>query len=421
MKNIKVLFVIFLGFFVCLLGGCENGDAVSGISIKGNTIDTPFEICAGDVNYSDYVLLVEYESGKIEEVKITEEMIDDEDEINLFKVGNQEVNVSYKKKTTTMYFVVSDRELKDIYLPDLNVVYTGEDYEVKVEGNLPKNAVVIYPYGNTFREVGSYTLEAIVYENGYAVKTLESKVVINKATYDMSGVSFNDMSYVYDGTPKMINVLGELPKGVTVRYEFTGNLVDVGVYEITAIFSGDYNNYEVISEMKATLTITKARYNLDGIKFVDETFVYDGNPHSIFIVNEELLPEGVEVIYTNNGQVDAGVYEVVASFNGDGTNYEVIEELYAELIIEQATFDMSEVRFDSALFKYDETVKQIEVVGELPEGVSVSYEVFSSDLEISYAGFPSEVGTYVVVARFNHDNSNYLPIENMIAIIIIES
>ena len=82
---------------------------------------------------------------------------------------------------------------------------------------------------------------------------------------------------------------------------------------------------------------------------------------------------------------------------------------------------MSKIYFESCLFKYDGTSKVIEIQGELPEGVSVNYCIYSSNLNISYEEYPSEVGTYVVVAKFSHNNNNYLAINDMYAIIVIES
>ncbi|MBQ3288868.1 MAG: C10 family peptidase [Kiritimatiellae bacterium] len=77
---------------------------------------------------------------------------------------------------------------------------------------------------------------------------------IDKATYDMSGVTFSDETCAYDGKPHSLEVSGSLPSGVTVSYENNGHQ-EVGVYEVTAIFSGDAVNYYSIPDMKATLTI----------------------------------------------------------------------------------------------------------------------------------------------------------------------
>ena len=59
--------------------------------------------------------------------------------------------VIYEKQEIPMYLDVNKKELADVYLEDMNVYYTGQYYEVNVSGNLPKDAVVIYPKGNKFK------------------------------------------------------------------------------------------------------------------------------------------------------------------------------------------------------------------------------------------------------------------------------
>ena len=71
----------------------------------------------------------------------------------------------------------------------------------------------------------------------------------------MSGVTFPDGTFEYDGEPKSIFVSGTLPDGVTVEYGGNGKTA-VGVYTVTAKFTGDAANYNAIPSMTATLTIT---------------------------------------------------------------------------------------------------------------------------------------------------------------------
>ena len=404
-----------------IFGGCNKSDVITSVTVKNNSSEMPFEICVGEMDFSKYYLIVEYSSGKVDEVNITLDMINSNDELKFYKVGLQEITVNYKKQVIKMYLDVNEKQLTDIYLEDMNVYYTGEYYEVNVEGNLPKDVVVIYPNGNKFRDAGVYEIEALIFEEGFEVMHLTSTLVINKATYDLSDIEFNDATYVYDGKTKAITVSGTLPEGVTVSYEYSKLAKDAGVYEVTAKFHGDYDNYEIIPDMKAAITINQAKYNIDGIRLEDAVFVYDGTPHSLELINEHLLPDGVLANFENNSHVDVGVYEVSIYFNGDIKNYEEIDKLKAVLTITKASYDLSNVHFESALFKYDGTPKAIESSGELPSGVTVNYFIYSTNLEISYDEFPTEVGTYVVVARFSHNNDNYLEIEDMHAMIVIES
>ena len=419
-KNIKLLFLIFCGFFVFIFGGCNKSDVMTSITVKNNSSENPFEIYVGEMDFNQYYLVVEYSSGKINEVNITSDMIKSSEEVKFYKEGLQEIEVIYNKQSIKMYLDVNKKELEDVYLEDMNVYYTGQYYEVNVSGNLPKDAVVIYPNGNKFKNAGTYEIEALIYEDGFDVKHLTSTLVINKATYDLSGIKFTDASFVYDGKTKTIMIDGDLPVGVSVNYEYSDLAKDVGSYEVTAKFNGDFDNYEVIPDLKATITINKANYNLEGIRLEDATFVYDGNTHNLELINEDLLPEGVLAYYENNSHVNVGEYEVLVYFVGDNKNYEEIESLTAVMKIVKASYDLSNIHFESALFKQDGIPKRIEITGTLPEGVTVSYFIYSQDLETSYDKYPSTIGTYIVIARFTHNNENYLPIEDMLAMIIIE-
>ena len=82
-------------------------------------------------------------------------------------------------------------------------------------------------------------------------------VNISKATYDMSSVTFANVSYPYDGNEHTLTISGALPEGVSVTY--TNNTrTEVGSTTATASFTGDSTNYETIASMTATLTITEA-------------------------------------------------------------------------------------------------------------------------------------------------------------------
>ena len=127
---------------------CNKSDAITSITVKDNSSDKPFEIYVGEIDLSQYYLLVEYESGKVDEININSDMINANDEVKLYKTGLQEIEIIYKKQFIKMYFNVNKKELTNIYLEDMTVNYTGQYYEVNVSGNLPKDAVVIYPKGN---------------------------------------------------------------------------------------------------------------------------------------------------------------------------------------------------------------------------------------------------------------------------------
>ena len=227
---------------------------------------------------------------------------------------------------------------------------------------------------------------------------------VTKEYYDMSGVSFNGASYVYDGEEHSLSIDGVLPEGVNVMYVNNGK-VNAGTYEVTAKFSGDTKNYYPIEDMKATLTIVKA--GISGISFLGDTVTYDGLEHSIEISGE--LPEGVLVTYSGNKQVNTGTYTVTAHFTDTTNNYVTLEDLKATLIINKATYDMSNISFNSASYTYDGLEKELKITGELPTGVEVVYE--NNKLR--------NAGRVEAIAYFKHNNPNYNDIPSKTATLTI--
>ena len=131
-----------------------------------------------------------------------------------------------------------------------------------------------------------------------------------------------------------------------------------------------------------------------GITFEDASFVYDGQEKSIVISGE--LPEGVTVAYTNNLGTNAGEYNATAVLSGE--DY-MTKTLTAKLTIAKA--EIVGVTFDGDSFVYDGQEKSIVISGELPEGVTVSYENNKG----------TEARTYAAVAILSGNNYNTLRLE----------
>ena len=107
---------------------------------------------------------------------------------------------------------------------------------------------------------GDYTVKAtFAATDNYNEVTATADFTITKATYNMTGVKFEDASYTYDGSEKTLTISGTLPTGVTVAYE-NNKLTNAGSVTATAKFTiADSDNYCAIDAMTATLTITKAK------------------------------------------------------------------------------------------------------------------------------------------------------------------
>ncbi len=248
------------------------------------------------------------------------------------------------------------------------------------------------------------------YADGYYIATVV--VTVNKATYDMTGVTFADNTFVYDGKAHSLAIGGELPSGVTVTYENkdkNGKVVDsavnVGEYIVTAKFSGDGDNYNAISDMSATLTI-KAKDITNATVTLGDSLTYDGLEQTQ-TVTSVTIDDLTVTSYTISGNkaTNAGKYSLTITANGNFTG-----TVTADWSIEKATYDMSGVTFADNTFVYDGKAYSLAIGGTLPNGVTVTYE--NND--------KTESGNYTVTAKFSGDGDNYNIIADMMAMLTIK-
>ena len=143
-----------------------------------------------------------------------------------------------------------------------------ENWVYGKSANLPRSSVrygtVKYLYAakgdNVYSEfaptkAGTYLLKAYVEaEEEYSAAEKVIEFTVEKATYNMRGISFSDLYVIADGSQHTVEIRGELPEGVTVVYE--GNVQsETGEYVAVAHFYGDSENYNVISDKTANIVI----------------------------------------------------------------------------------------------------------------------------------------------------------------------
>ena len=98
-------------------------------------------------------------------------------------------------------------------------------------------------------------------EKDYFVTNINVEVAVAKINYDMSGISFDDVTVSYNGEAHNVVINGDLPDGISVEYYGNGQITP-GEYTITARFVvSDPDNYNRPPDMNATLTITSISNN----------------------------------------------------------------------------------------------------------------------------------------------------------------
>ncbi len=422
---ITALIALFALAMIAFLTGCTRLERVVGIKMANEDV---IEFKAGEFSYDGIKVILTYEDGQTKEYDINEKMISEADKLNFYKMGEHTIRVSYTNSIyTTMKINVVRHEFDDIYeLVGYTCVYDGKPHKVDINYELPEGTTIEFPYGNTFTNAGVYTVEASISKTGYVTKKLSTTLTIEKAIIDISGVEFEDQEFVYDGEVKTIEAKN-IPQGVRVEYEMwnqdksvrLNNALNVGTYVVVAKFSSNDENFEQSSTMEATLTITKAKYDMSKVALNNVEKDYDGQDYQAKLADTSVLPEDVAVAfkyYNAEGKevtstADAGEYKIVATFTSKNANYEDIAPMEATLKVNKKKVSIDNlVVFNSVTVNFDREVHSLAIEGNLPENVTVAYE--NNDQRAA--------GEYKVIARFTDSNKNeILDITELEAYLII--
>ena len=280
----------------------------------------------------------------------------------------------------------------DFIFESKEVTYDGQDQYINLLG-LPNGVSATYENNGS---VGAGTYEVIAhltdYSGNYEVPSeLKTTLKINKKVLTENDFTFESKEVTYDGQAHSLEV-SSLPSGVNVSYD-NNSKTNAGDYEVIAKLRDNSGNYEVPSELKATLRINKKEITTNDLTFASKTVTYDGQAHSLEVTG---LPEGVTVAYENNGKIDVGTYEVVAKLEDTTGNYIVPAELKSTLKINKKGYDSNDIKFESKEVTYDGNAHSLEVEG-LPEGVNVTYENNNQ----------TDAGEYEVIAKLTDTTGNY--------------
>ena len=323
--------------------------------------------------------------------------------------------------TSKIYITQAVIDFGNLKFEDKTVMYDGKSHSIVATG-LDTNKVRIEYLSESHTDIGTYTQEiritlrdVINYEpipedKAYVTATLK----IIPAKIDIAGITFESQTFSYvPNTPRELKISGSVDNVVATYkyYNSEGYLlsdlpVDSGVYDVYVYFSVDgwsEELYEEIPCMQATLTINKVGINFTYVAFNSQSFVYDGQPHSLTLKN---MPTTVTYEILNNNHTNVGNYNVTVNVNYDIKNYYLINytPLNAVLSITQATIDMSGIKFESKTYEYDGVTKTIEISGTVPEFVSIKEYGANSR---------KDVGTSNAYVSFNVNNNNYKAVDNM--------
>ena len=233
-------------------------------------------------------------------------------------------------------------------------------------------------------------------------KTITNGLVIERADYDMSSISFEDNSFTYDGASHSLSIDGSLPNGVSVSYSSNNGLTNVGEATVTATFATTDSNYNAPAEMTATLSVTKAQ----AVITVDTTAISKTYGEEVTLPIATTNFGQVTCDKTSSDIVNAGTYQVTYSVEETSNYYGDTKTLMVEIV--KADYDMSGVCFENGSFAYDGKAHSLSITGTLPDNVSVSY---SSNNTLT------DPGEITVTATFTTDDPNYNTPDELTAVL----
>ncbi|MDE5618685.1 MAG: hypothetical protein K2I79_04285, partial [Clostridia bacterium] len=312
-----------------------------------------------------------------------------------------------------------------------------------------------------------------IYDNTAVNKLKEYIKVV--ATYDDADGSTKELAaneYVLTGTLSAgkISYFTVTYGGKTTSVAFT-NVVKFEVQSISAVStqSGAIYSSASTDDIKGSVMVTGVyNDNTDSVLTPDQfdivlpegglsstnntvTIKCGDKTTTVSLTITDVISTGIEVEYTDSGNitVDSTAQDLLSGIKitlnyNDGTSEEItptadmisgdmdsignktITVTYTDpedssvthsdtftVSIGKGTFDMSNVKFEDKTVTYNGEEHNIEISGDLPEGVSVSYEG-NGQIEVNEEG-------YIVTAKFTHSNPNYNEIPDKTAKLIISN
>lgn len=247
--------------------------------------------------------------------------------------------------------------------------------------------------------VGTYEIKAIdIIDNpNYKISDEISYTYrIEKATYDLSGWTFDPIEVEYDGLSHRPSVIKDAEivgfDGIPVSIEYNGEQKSVGSSLVTASFKGS-DNYNLIPSQSARVTVRPKEVTL---KWTNTSLEYTGqilkpNCEILGLASSDICD--VTVIATG---VNVGTYKATASYLSN-ENYVLPQDASTSYEITPKTLILN-ITVEPNNKIYDGEVLYPIISGKVPEEVTISYENLTNN-----------VGVTTVIVKFEV-SSNYNPI-----------
>ena len=328
---------------------------------------------------------------------------------------------------STDAFVIAKAQygnLDNVTFDGKTVVYDGNAYTIAVSA-LPTDVkgVGVEPQysvtkdgsateGVVFINAGTYAYVAIWNDINYEAVTREATLIIQKATFDLSGVTFKNQTFTYDGQYHSLSVSSDepLPDWITVSYSSNNSKKDVGPSLVVTLElsheNPNYNSFDADDAQKrATLTITARPID---VTILSASKVYgDLDPAFDWVIGEGLV-EGddlkITVSRADRDNQNVGTYAL--SGISANNNYAVTFNSDAVLTIGQRDLVIDLVSV-SKVYRYPDPDPDPDLTFGLADGYQLYYEDTVAQLGVTLSRAAGETaGNYEITATLP-DVGNY--------------
>ena len=250
----------------------------------------------------------------------------------------------------------------------------------------PADEVKVTSISVELAENSPYTLTENVLDvfyNGSKIEFSSSDFVVTANKSNNTTVVLSQKTNTADGYEMSSTIPAE---GVTA----------VGEYKLTFSYTG-------VSNVEIQVKVNKGNIDVSGVTLTSLT--YNGAEQTLQVEDILNLPQNVtaEFVSGNSGTTVQN-YEAVVRFTytgADAESYNAIPDATITWTIQKASYDMSNVSWvggENIVYTGAAQTVEIEVDGELPEGVTIKGYVNNEK---------TNAGSYTAKVQFNYDTLNY--------------
>ena len=285
------------------------------------------------------------------------------------------------------------------------LIYNGQvQYpQAIVVEKTPNQVPLVYSNYNGKNAATGYSITVVSQSKNY--------LVVNELKYDILpkpiSVTWDSNEFIYNGAAQYPTAqIDTSAVEIDIDFEYIKvESVKVGKYSIS--ITTDNSNY-TFEKDTIYYNIKPKKLSIEGISAEDR--VYDGSKnvklHGGTLIG---LEDGDNIefvifdVLTESANVGDWSVDYNVTLTGENADCYFVEKPIVSINIKKAVFDFNSLQFESKTFAFDGYAKEISVAGVLPDCI-----------EIEYVGNnKSDVGEYVVTARFIDAYGNFEAIPEM--------